>query len=506
MDDHYSKLPAELREAILQFVFDDLGNKAFVNVLCVNKTWHLDGVASLWQQVTLRSIWFIYRSQRAMIYLASIRSLVFGLDDGKYHQEIISHCGKLTLPHLQEISFLPGFSFKHISLDYLIPYLQPSLRKFRCAGVPVQLTFLMSLKSACPELEGIKVKLQTHMNSATYDPVFADWVSEMSSLRSISLFNTGSGRREDFNNMRCRIPLDFTLHHLVKRNLRSLELEHRLEDIDLLRSSPAFDTLRELSIIITPESVGRLRDFKILDKLHIYIDGVCSDDLLPSVTSLVNLRSLKIILGVLQELRTEHVMLLKSLSKLRLLEIRTSQKGHIDGFASENYLPLTVGPFNEEHFGQLASALPKIEHLCLIFNWKPISSHVLKTVAFIWPRIQYLALGYNIDIIESVIISHLDGPFLPCLKQFTKVRSYEADVSEDPPTVISDQEVEIERRFDNVERATRNLRDAFPALKRVEFKNSRTERGIVAREVRRVWPGNEQQWSRYRLNWEWDFE
>jgi hypothetical protein len=429
MADLFARLPAELRHTVFNALSHE--KKALSNALVVSKSWHLQALGFIWSEITLRAIWHIRSSQNADFYLSFVRSLVFGLNDDRYHGDIIEAFTQPRIPRLEKISFVPGIILRKDSIDYIIPYLQPSLLKFWSIGGNLSFKFLSALEDTCTRLEDLRLKMSLggiarEMNTDD----FHRWLHGIPSLRALSVFNQGNVDSSTIDAIMSQLFSKTTLQNLLNKPLRRLCLEYRVDKLEELYTDSICHSLRELSIIVRPDVIPGLQDLGRLQMLQLRIDGDYPEDVLSPICSLTELKSLSVIFTTAHTLKTDQVMALKCLDKLEKLELRTSEK---DTGGMERYkdvVPIKMLPFfTENDFEELASSLPKLRDVCLLFDWEPDSRRVLLSAASFWPEIESLYLGYNIDLYESMLVS--EHPLFPCLKNISKIRFLFTDVTGD---------------------------------------------------------------------------
>lgn len=429
MTDFFAHLPTEIKQVVFDYLDDKRLKSPLVSALRVSRSWFALSVRLLWREITLHTIWYIRNSPNVAQYLSHVRSLIFGLGDDRYHESIIQAIHKPCLPNLEKIAYVPGVIIECSELDYIIPYLQPSLLMFSAIGGRWSINLLSALRETCPRLEDLRIKRP--YDSLVRRPVFDSWIRDFPSIRAISIFNKGAIHTSSEDDIMMQLLERSTLQFLLKKPLKSLSLEYRLDNLEGLYNSSIIYTLSELSIALRPEDIPRLADLKNLQKLNIRIDGDYSEDIISPVASITELRSLKIIFVQPRSLRTDQIMSLTRLRKLEELEIRTGCRAAITGYSLTNYLPIKILPsFDERDFDELALSLPRLRHVCLLFDWAPNSSHILKSASCLWSKIEYLCLGYEIGLYESVLVSRDTEPFFPYLRKFPKARFLSADVTD----------------------------------------------------------------------------
>jgi hypothetical protein len=439
MTDLYSKLPAEIQQAILQVLVDGGEKKYLATALRVNKSWFANCVPILYRTLPdLRGIFGAVGSPNLDRYLSNICHIVF--EGGCYTKDLKkTKDTNLNLPNLRFISVEPPFVPRgtkqnyeeEYSLEPILALLRPSVRVFSCIGGILTREFLTALKEKCPHLEKLELKFMRSHNVRNIDEDYLrHWLRDMPSVHSVSIFNLGNisnGHRDELIE---ELVSDDLLSDLLDRPLKTLGLECYLEKLGRLGDKEIFYSLRDLRVVLRQDIFGSIPRFRHLRNLHVRIDGLLTETLFPSIASLTHLKSLKIIFGGLPTLQTEDIMLLGNLHALKRLEIRSSQRGRIRSYndKSDIFLPIEVPEsFDEDCFYKLVSSFPNMWHLFLLFDWVPDSFRVLKSVATTCPNIEYLGLGYNIDIHESLMNDR--KPVFPCLKRFTPVRKITMDVS-----------------------------------------------------------------------------
>lgn len=427
--DIFAHLPTEIKQEI----FDALSRESLPSALLVSKSWYAQTVRLVWSEVTLRSIWYIRNSRNAEIYLSSIRSLILGLRDDRYHAQIIDALGQPLFPNLEKISYVPGVLMGPQSLDYIIPYLQPSLLKFYSISGELSAKFLSALRETCTRLEDLRIKMPwKNITKEMSISDFHSWLEGIPTLRAISLFNKGGVNSNSTVDVIIGQMLSkSTVQGLLKKPLRRLCLEYPVDTLDELDTDSIRHTLRDFSIITKPSVIPGLCGLERLQKLQLRVDGDCAGgSILSPICSLLELRSLKLIFTGVCELESEQVMLLKQLTKLEELEIRTgtTTSDRFGRHAHSQLAPIAIRPFfDESDFDKLASLLPRLHHVCLLFDWKPNSAHIFKSISLHWPDIRFLCLGYNLDLYESALWSKDRKPLLPSLKNLATVHSLFTD-------------------------------------------------------------------------------
>ncbi|OKL61974.1 hypothetical protein UA08_02564 [Talaromyces atroroseus] len=501
MADLFARLPAELRHTIFSALSHE--KSSLSNALVVNRSWNAQTVGFIWSEVTLREIWHIRNSQNAHNYLSFVRSLVFGLSDNRYHDDIIQACTQLRIPRLEKISFMPGIILRNDSIDYIVPYLQPSLLTFCSIGGKLSLKLLSALKDTCTRLEDLRFKMP--LDSIT-DEVNADdfycWLQEIPSLRALSFFNKGNVESSTVDAIMSQLFSKSTLERLLTRPFRRLCLEYRVDEPEEFDTSSICHSLRELSVIVRADVITALQDLGRLQMLQLRIDGDYPEDVLSPICSLAELKSLSIIFTTAGTLNTEQVMSLKHLDRLEKLEIRTSEKAArgFEGYVLKNVIPIKLLPsFDENDFDELASSLPKLRNVCLLFDWDPDGRRVLLSAASFWPNIESLYLGYNIDLYESILVS--EKPLFPCLKNMSKIRFLFTDVT-------GNCDYNDSFLTTHIEKIVGNLSHALPVLKDIEISGDPSGQLTIPIMVHNLWfPGDSTwSWNNHRLDWCWEFE
>lgn len=449
MADLFSRFPLEVQQTIFDILHENGTKQDLTPCLAVNKYWFVLISRQLYKEVKLYAIWHLRDSPNAEHYLANVRSLTFGIGDQVYHPEIIQKLAQPPLRNLEEVSFMPGAVFQGHDVDYIIPYLQSSVSTVQLFGVRWNYVLLSALKDTCKCLKELSIKYPYKGKDFSLDAQgFDSWLQAFPSLHSISVFYTHGNRNEIVaSNAWVNLFSQSTLRNLLTRPLRRLRLEHHLQDWENLFNSATFNSLRELSIIVKPEEISGLPILTDLRKLHILVDGEYQEerqDALSPICSMTGLQSLRVIFSQPYKLYASEVMLLTRLTNLEELEVFSSHQEVIGARDTDNnddgdedtertrYTPIQILPsFDENDFDLLASSLPKLRHVGLLFDWMPDSTHVLKSAAYLWRELEYLCLGYNLDLPESILVSGNGYPVFPYMKQFLKVRACIGDLSAD---------------------------------------------------------------------------
>lgn len=459
MADLLSRLPLEVQQMVFDILHANSIKEELTPFLVVNKYWFVHISRRIYREAKLHTIWQLRDSPNAEHYLSIIRCLTFGLGDHTYHHEIIEKWAQPPLHNLEKVSFVPGAVFQGHEVDYIIPYLQPSISTVQLFGVRWTLQLLSALHEMCKGLKELSIKYPFKGKDFSFNAQsFDSWLQAFPSLSSISVFYTdGNGNEKPASNAWTKLFSQPTLRSLLNRPLRRLRIEHRLEDWKSLSNSAAFSSLRELSIIARLKDIARLSELADLRKLHILVNDepqAEQREVITPLCSMTGLKSLRVIFVKLHKLYASEVMSLTSLSNLEELDIFNS---HQETIATDNsdiddandddeterrrYTPIQILPsFDENDFDVLASSLPKLRHVCLLFDWMPNSYHVLKSAAYLWRELEYLCLGYNIDLPEAIIMARNSDAVFPYMKQFMKVRACIGDLAPDTEAIRGDRD------------------------------------------------------------------
>lgn len=441
MADLYRRLPTEIQQAIFQLLVDDNKKKSLATALRVSKSWFAHGVPVLYRVLAdLRGIFGALHSLNVDRYLSSICHIVF--KRGCHRDDLAKiRDTSLSLPNLRLVSVKPPFvpvlekkpnyEEEH-SLEAISALLQPSVRAFSCIGGILTRDFLTSLKQKCPDLEKLELKFMGRHNVREIDEDYLrHWLRDMPSVHSVSIFNLGGSDNGHRDGLIDELVSDELVSDLLDRPLKTLGLERYPAKLGQLDESEIFYSLRDLRIVLGRGLFGSLPRFRYLHNLHVRIDGPVTETLLPSIASMVHLESLKIIFGDVPTLKIRDIMLLGNLHALKQLEIRSSRRGY--GNSPRYFLPIKVATsFNKDRFGELVFLFPKMRHFFILFDWIPDSLRVLKSVAAAWPNIEYLGLGYSVDLHESLMYQHNLGvkkPTFPYLQKLMPLRRIVMDVS-----------------------------------------------------------------------------
>lgn len=459
MIDLFSRFPLEVQHIIFDILHENGTKEELPPFLVVNKSWFAFISRRLYKDAKLHTIWHLRDSPNAEHYLSIVRSLTFGLGDHVYHSGIIQKWANPPLHNLEKISFMPGAVFQGHDIEYIIPYLQPSITTVQLFGVRWTSQLLSALQETCKGLEELSIKYPFKGKGSSLDAqAFDAWLQAFPSLHSISVFYTGGNGNEKASSKAWTMLFSQpTLRSLLNRPLRRLRLEHQLEDWVHLFNSAAVNSLRDLSIIVKFKDIASLPILADLRKLHILVDDEPQEEqqkVISPLCSMSGLKSLRVIFVKPCKLYASEVMSLTRLTNLEELEIFSS---HQEVIATDNrddadvngddeterlrYTPISILPsFDENDFDLLASSLSKLRHVCLLFDWEPDSTHILKSAAYLWRRLEYLCLGNNLDLPESILVSGNGDPVFPYMKQFKKVRACIGDLVADTEAIRGDRD------------------------------------------------------------------
>lgn len=460
MADRFLRLPLEVQQIVFDILHANGIKKELTPFLVVNKYWFVLISRRLYKEAKLHTIWHLRDSPNAEHYLSIIRSLTFGLGDQAYHHGIIKKWAQPPLQNLEKVSFVPGAVFQGHDVDYIIPYLQPSISTVQLFGVRWTLPLLSALHETCKDLKELSIKYPFKGKDLSLNAQsFGSWLQAFPSLNSISVFYTdGNGNEKPTRNAWTKLFSQPTLRSLLNRPLRRLRIEHQLEDWNNLFNSASYISLRELSVIVRLKDIASLSNLADLRKLHILVNDEPQEDqreIISPLCSMTGLKSLRVIFAKPYKLYTSEVMSLTHLSNLEELDIfnshqETTAKDNSDSDDDANaddetegcrYTPIQILPsFDENDFDVLASSLPKLRHVCLLFDWMPNSYHVLKSAAYLWRDLEYLCLGYNIDLPEAIIMARNSEAVFPYMKQFMKVRACIGDLAPDTEVLRGDRD------------------------------------------------------------------
>lgn len=458
MADRFSRFPLEVQQIVFDILHANSGKEELLPLLVVNKYWFVLISRRLYKQAKLHTIWHLRNSPNAEHYLSIVRSLTFGLGDHAYHPGIIETWTQPPLHNLEKVSFVSGAMSEGQDVEYIIPYLQPSISIVQLSGVRWTSQLLSALRETCKGLKELSIKYpfkgkEFSLNAKGFD----SWLQAFPSLHSISVFYTnGNGNAKPASNAWTKMFSQPTLRSLCNRPLRRLRIEHQLEDWNNLFHSAAFNCLRELSVIVKLQDIASLSNLADLRKLHILVDGQPQEEqreVISPLCSMTGLKSLRVIFVKPYKLYASEVMSLTRLSNLEELEIFDSHKEAIvvnsdsddanddDETERFRYTQIQILPsFDENDFDVLASSLPKLRHVCLLFDWMPNSSHVLKSAAYLWRELEYLCLGYDINLPQSILVARNGSAVFPYVKQFLKVRTCIGDLAPDTEAIRGDRD------------------------------------------------------------------
>lgn len=459
MADLFSRFPLEVQQIIFDILHENGTKEELTPFLAVNKSWFALISRRLYKDAKLHTIWHLRDSPNAEHYLSIIRSLTFGLGDHVYHAGIIQKWAHPPLRNLENISFMPGAVFQGLDVEYITPYLQPSISTVQLFGVRWTSQLLSALQETCQGLKELSIKYPFKGKGFSLNAQgFEAWLQAFPSLHSISVFYTdGYGNEKAVSNACTNLVSQPTLRSLFNKPLRRLRLEHQLEDWEHLFSSATFNSMRELSIIVKVKDIASLPTLADLRKLHILVNGEPQEEqqeVISPLCSMTALKSLRVIFVKPYKLYASEVMSLTRLTNLEELEIFSSHKEVIaaDSSADDDangddeterirYTPISILPsFDENDFDLLASSLSKLRHVCLLFDWMPDSTHVLKSAAYLWRGLEYLCLGYNLVLPESIIMSGNGDPVFPYVKQLMKARACIGDLVTDIEALRDDRD------------------------------------------------------------------
>uniref|UniRef100_A0A093VZ42 Serine/threonine-protein kinase tel1 n=1 Tax=Talaromyces marneffei PM1 TaxID=1077442 RepID=A0A093VZ42_TALMA len=528
MPDLFLRFPLEVHQTIFDTLHKNGTKEELTPYLTVNKCWFALISRRIYKEVKLHALWHLRDSPNAEYYLSNICSLTFGLGDQVYHPEIIQKWTQPPLQNLEKISFMPGAVFQGHDVDYIIPYLPPSVSTVQLFGARWNFGLLSALRETCRGLRELSIKYPFKGKDFSLDAQgFDSWLQEFPSLYSMSVFYTdGNGNETVTRNAWSQLFSQPTLCSLLARPLRRLRLEHRMSDWEYLFNSVTFDSLRELSIIVKPEEISNFPIFADLRKLHISVDGECKEEqheVLSPICSMTGLKSLRVIFVKPYKLYSSEVMSLTRLTNLKELEIFSSHH-EVIGIDSDNddddddddkdrtkYMPIRIVPsFDENDFDLLASSLRNLRHVCLLFGWQPDSSHVLKSAAYLWRELEYLCLGTNLDLPESILVSGNGYPVFPNMKRLMKVRAYVGDLATDTESIRDDRDALLKYVND----ICQNIKVALPRIEGIRFhesyiydNNPEHQRiGLTQIMADALADNNiDWDWSRYGVDRTWDF-
>lgn len=450
MADLFSRLPLEIQQIVFD-ILQEKGARILTPFLTVNKFWFALITRRLYREVQLRAICHLRHSPNAELYLSNVRSLTFGLGDQIYHPVIIQKWAKPPLYNLEKVSFRSGGESGGHDVDYIIPYLQPSISTVELFGARWTSDLLLALRETCKGLKELSIKYPFKGKSFSLDvQCFDDWLQAFPKLDSISVFDIdGIVNEEGPSNALTTMLFQATLRGLSNRGLRRLRLAHQLEDWKQLFNGATFNSLRELSIIVKPKDIAGLPILVDLRKLQILVDNEPHkepQEIISPLCSMTALTSLRVIFAKSSRLHASEVMSLTHLINLEELEILSRHQEVIvidnaTGDEESRCTPLKILPsFDENDFDLLASSLRKLRHVCLLFDWMPDSTHVLKSAAYLWRRLEYLCLGYNLDLPESVLVLGNGYPLFPYMKELIAVRSCIGDLATDTEAMRDDRD------------------------------------------------------------------
>ncbi|KAI9696821.1 MAG: hypothetical protein M1836_005183 [Candelina mexicana] len=228
-------LPLELPElvaATLQYITDPRDLRACI---LVNKLWASEATTLLWEDnppiKAFVDIPAFKEPERLQLYAKKVRKFTLNADDARYN-----HLFAYTeFPRLETIVL---DSSPYNEVETLLPFLQPSLRKFFIYGGPVGDTLLYELRIRSPHLEDLLI--DNARNNLTAKGL-QDFLTKMSSLKKLHVMYGLNHALTD--EVICHLAERTSLVHLDFTKLIRQEVAHNLVN----SSAHPFEHLKTLT-------------------------------------------------------------------------------------------------------------------------------------------------------------------------------------------------------------------------------------------------------------------